>query len=296
MPAKQKLSPDQWDECRNRWEGDPREGYGWLVTEMSLPLTADAIRLHARKNGWSKSEVRQGNVQQGHDRAAPKTSEAMIGEGKIGEGKIGRPKVGEGKIGRPKVGGKMAIIEEPAIKHLPERRSRGRPSVYREEYAEQAYKLCLLGATDAELADFFRVVEETINNWKHDYPEFLKSIKMGKTSADAEVAESLYKRALGYSHPDVYVSSFKGEITVTDIVKHYPPDTGAAFIWLKNRQPQKWKDKIELKEDINLNVFPSKEVLNQLFEESLKRSTEKAAMLAGRRERLGILINAENYD
>jgi len=26
-------------------------------------------------------------------------------------------------------------------------RARGRPSLYREEYAEEAYKLCLLGAT-----------------------------------------------------------------------------------------------------------------------------------------------------
>lgn len=108
----------------------------------------------------------------------------------------------------------------------------------------------------------------------------------------AAVAESLYKRALGYSHPDVHISNFQGMITVTDIVKHYPPDTGAAFIWLKNRQPHKWKDKVEVKEDINLNIFPPKEVLKELFEASLKRSTEKAAMLTNRRERLGIVIEA----
>lgn len=164
--------------------------------------------------------------------------------------------------------------------------------MFRDEYVEQAYKLCLLGATDAELADFFEVCERTINTWKEDYPEFLQSLKAGKASADAAVAESLYKRALGYSHPDVHISNFQGMITVTDIVKHYPPDTGAAFIWLKNRQPHKWKDKVEVKEDINLNIFPPKEVLKELFEASLKRSTEKAAMLTNRRERLGIVIEA----
>ncbi len=38
-------------------------------------------------------------------------------------------------------------------------------SKYQEDYAEQAYKLCLLGATDNTLADFFEVSEQTINNW-----------------------------------------------------------------------------------------------------------------------------------
>ncbi len=27
-------------------------------------------------------------------------------------------------------------------------------------------------------------------------------------------------------------------------VKHYPPDTQAASLWLRNRQPDKWRDKL----------------------------------------------------
>ena len=38
------------------------------------------------------------------------------------------------------------------------KKSRGRKSEYREEYAEQALKLCLLGATDKEIAEFFSVI------------------------------------------------------------------------------------------------------------------------------------------
>lgn len=49
----------------------------------------------------------------------------------------------------------------------------GRPSAYKPEYAEQARKLCLLGHTDAELASFFEVSEQTINAWKHAHPDFL---------------------------------------------------------------------------------------------------------------------------
>lgn len=71
----------------------------------------------------------------------------------------------------------------------------GRPSRYKSEYSQQAYKLCLLlGATDKNLADYFDVSEATINNWKHQHPEFLESLKAGKEEADARVGESLYQR------------------------------------------------------------------------------------------------------
>lgn len=120
----------------------------------------------------------------------------------------------------------------------------GRPTAYKQEYDEQAYRYCLLGATDKFLADAFDVSEQTINTWKQKHPTFLESLKKGKHEADAHVAEALYHRALGYSHPDVHISSYEGEITVTNIMKHYPPDTAAAFIWLKNRAG--WRDKHEL--------------------------------------------------
>lgn len=121
----------------------------------------------------------------------------------------------------------------------------GRPTDYQESYNEQAEKLCKLGATDAELADFFDIAESTLNNWKSEYPEFMESIKKGKTLADAEVADKLYKRATGYSHEDVDIKFFEGQIIETPLIKHYPPDTAAAIFWLKNRQRKKWRDKIE---------------------------------------------------
>lgn len=122
----------------------------------------------------------------------------------------------------------------------------GRPTLYREEYAEQAYKLCLLGADDARLADFFGVAESTINNWKLANPEFLESLKKGKTQADAEIAHALYHRAKGYSHPEVEVKVIGQEIVKVDLVKHYPPDTGAAMAWLKNRAGGYWRDRQEV--------------------------------------------------
>jgi len=118
----------------------------------------------------------------------------------------------------------------------------GRPTKYDEKYNKQAYKLCLLGATDIDLAKFFEVEERTVNNWKDDYPEFFQSIKNGKEIADAEIASKLYHRASGYSHPEDKIFMHDGEPVIVSTTKHYPPDATSAIFWLKNRQPAKWRD------------------------------------------------------
>lgn len=123
----------------------------------------------------------------------------------------------------------------------------GRPSKYKEEYNEQAYKLCLLGATDSELADFFEVNEDTINEWKAKHEKFSVSVKNGKTIADANVAESFHRRATGFVKEDCEeVFQFQGHVVRAKVKKYFPPDAGAALNWLKNRQKDKWRDKQEI--------------------------------------------------
>jgi hypothetical protein len=93
-------------------------------------------------------------------------------------------------------------------------RTRGRPSLYREEYADDVYKFCLLGATDQELGDFFGVHRDTIHEWKRTRPDFSDAITRGKMLADAEVAAKLYERACGY---------------VVNTVKLYRQDDGSVL-------------------------------------------------------------------
>lgn len=123
----------------------------------------------------------------------------------------------------------------------------GRPTAYKAEYAEQAYKLCLLGATDASLADFFGVTEKTVNTWKEKHPEFLQSLKGGKDEADANVAKRLYSRAMGYTHEAVKIvaDAKTGSEHIVPYTEHYPPDTTACIFWLKNRQSKQWRDRVE---------------------------------------------------
>lgn len=122
----------------------------------------------------------------------------------------------------------------------------GRPSEYRDEFAEQAAQLCELGATDFELAKFFGVHTVTIYRWRNAHPEFCKAVIAGKEAADARVERSLYNRAVGYSFESEKVFQFQGDIVRAETVEHVPPEPGAALNWLKNRQPDKWRDKHEV--------------------------------------------------
>ena len=120
----------------------------------------------------------------------------------------------------------------------------GQPTKYKDDYARQAFRHCLLGATDKDLAGLFNVSEATINNWKIEYPKFLESVKAGKEDADAKVAEAMYNRAIGYEHPeDKVFCNRDGEVTTVGVTKHYPPDGPTCMNWLKNRQPDKFRDK-----------------------------------------------------
>lgn len=124
----------------------------------------------------------------------------------------------------------------------------GRPSWYRPEHPILAYKLALLGHTNAQMATVFSVSVGTIDRWCRDQPEFRKAIARGREEADADVAAGLYQRAKGYSHDAVKIFMPAGatEPVYAPYTEHYPPDTAAASLWLRNRQPKQWRDKTDV--------------------------------------------------
>jgi hypothetical protein len=126
--------------------------------------------------------------------------------------------------------------------------SGGRPTDYKAEFAAQAAKLCELGATDADLAEFFDVSERTINRWQVRFPEFCRSLKVGKETADDRVERSLFHRANGYTYDAVKIFMPAGakEPHYAPYREHVPPDTTACIFWLKNRRKEQWRDRQEL--------------------------------------------------
>jgi hypothetical protein len=116
----------------------------------------------------------------------------------------------------------------------------GRPTLYRPEYDDQAHNQCLLGATNAGLAELFDVGQRTIDRWIADIPSFAKAVRDGRAIADGRVARSLYERAVGYRQTVERTVLHRGqEIKISNTVQH-PPDTQACIFWLRNRCRSSW--------------------------------------------------------
>jgi hypothetical protein len=120
---------------------------------------------------------------------------------------------------------------------------------YRSTFPDLARTYAEQGATDREVAEMFGVSERTVHRWKHSHPEFAAALAVGKEVADQRVEQSLYRRALGYTHDAVKIFMPAGatEPIIVPYVEHVPPDTVAAIFWLKNRKPDQWREKQEVK-------------------------------------------------
>ena len=116
-----------------------------------------------------------------------------------------------------------------------------------EETDNLIYKLCLLGLKDKEMSDILDISENTFNQWKKEYPTVSKSITKGKYFADINVAQSMYKRAVGYEQKTVKVfyDSKNEKVIEHELLEHYPPDVTAQKKWLSARQRHIWADRVE---------------------------------------------------
>jgi transcriptional regulator with XRE-family HTH domain len=122
----------------------------------------------------------------------------------------------------------------------------GRPTLYKPAYAAQAAKACQAGFTDQELADLFGVAVSTISAWKAEHVEFSEALKAGKAEADDRVERALYHRAIGYSHEVEKPMVVDKDVRIVTYTERMPPDTTACIFWLKNRNPEEWRDKTQV--------------------------------------------------
>lgn len=142
----------------------------------------------------------------------------------------------------------------------------GRPTKYKPEMDHQCYKLALLGLTNEQMANVLDIDVSTFYAWINEKPIFSEAIKKGKDIADAEVAHSLHKRALGYTEKEQKAFQHEGKIIIAEIEKNVAPDTGAAAFWLKNRQSQKWRNNPVEEVDNQGVVSPNLPTRQQLAE------------------------------
>ena len=104
------------------------------------------------------------------------------------------------------------------------------------------------GLTDEQICHNIGIHVSTLCDWKNRFPQLSEALKKGKAPVDHEVENALLKRALGYTYEEVTeeIETLKDGTTkkhIRKVKKHVPGDVLAMFFWLKNRRPDKWRDK-----------------------------------------------------
>lgn len=140
------------------------------------------------------------------------------------------------------------------------------------------------GLTDEQIARNIGISRSTLAEWKNKYPDISDTLKKGKEIVDIQVENALLKKAIGFkeklSKPfkvkRTYYDERGKKVETEDIVYveeeiYNPPDTTAQIFWLKNRRPDKWRNReeIEVRNDSSTN-----EILKSIAEQVANKQTQ----------------------
>lgn len=135
------------------------------------------------------------------------------------------------------------------------------------------------GLIDEQIAANIGISRETLYQWKNKYSDISDALKKGKEVVDIQVENALLKMALGYEYTEVTqeicenAESGEMELRVTKkVTKEVVPDTTAQIFWLKNRRPDKWRDKQDIEHSGGLSV---RNIYENMSEEELMELAKK---------------------
>ena len=131
------------------------------------------------------------------------------------------------------------------------------------------------GLTDEQIAQNMGVTAKTLYEWKKKYGEICESLKRGKEIVDRQVENALLKRALGYEYTETTRERDPESdemVTTKKVTKQVAPDTTAQIFWLKNRKPDKWRDKQEYEDRTAIEKLD--EILKGMHDNAAKQKAE----------------------
>lgn len=128
------------------------------------------------------------------------------------------------------------------------------------------------GLSDEQLARKIGISTSTLYEWKKRHQEISEALARGKEPVDIEVENALLKSALGHTVTvkkpikvkKVQMKVGEGRIETetieyADEEVYIPPNSVAQIFWLKNRRPDKWRDKPN---EADMNAEPVKVIID----------------------------------
>jgi hypothetical protein len=118
------------------------------------------------------------------------------------------------------------------------------------------------GLTDELICKKIGIGARTFYEWMERFPQMAQAIKKGKAPVDIQVENALLKRALGYDYEETIteveeLAGGRQKKHIRKVTKHMPADTTAQIFWLKNRKPERWRDKIEQVQTVGNELLES---------------------------------------
>lgn len=121
------------------------------------------------------------------------------------------------------------------------------------------------GTIEEDIAKKLGVAYSTFRTYKERYSALSAALKRGQEVADVEVENALFKRAVGYQYDEVTREVgtvqdpetgelVKAMVVTKRVTKEVQPDVTAQIFWLKNRRPDKWRDKQEIGHSGNVDI------------------------------------------
>ena len=100
------------------------------------------------------------------------------------------------------------------------------------------------GDSAGRIAEKIGISKKKLESLAKSEKALYEALRYGREQTDAMVEESLLKKALGfYVSEEKRVVKSNGQEEITTVSKEVPPDVTACQAWLKNRCPDKWRDK-----------------------------------------------------
>ncbi len=131
---------------------------------------------------------------------------------------------------------------------------------YSEELTEKICKHLKKGNTITTTCGAVGIAKSTFYEWVEKKSDFSDAIKKAMAIPDQKVENALYKSAImGHRYKEKeYKGVAVGEkvkmILVKTVRKFIPPNVTAQIFYLKNRQPDEWKDRHNFDLNGNLNI------------------------------------------
>lgn len=154
-----------------------------------------------------------------------------------------------------------------------------------ELYDRLAWSLAVKGFTNEEIAEVMGISVRTLTRWRDKYPSFGKRLYEGRNLASSQVEESLFKKATGFTvTEEETVIKFDNDgnrlpVNVKSKKRYIAPDTSSIIFWLKNRESEYWKDKVEVEETGGngyIEVFAKQLMMRNMKNDEEKQVNKKA--------------------